>query len=341
MNRAQRTVVNEAAVRWFPASWDPAWRWVLVLGLRNLRANASRLGELAAGASGGPGWRDEGYVYGPLALVITATAVNETAQHCEDLFALLKFLPDPVDFVKRMTSYNAGQVTNLAPRLVDDDTGVVRSRFFVPAPEVVTQGLEEASDPAGATAQVEEAVARLVALTRDVAGWYLAHQFFHVQYKHGLELPLRPFGPTLPAETISKRRTDVRAPLIAFTNEPLASTLARPPAQQGVIFPNLGPEVRDNAVELLGDRALLRYQMSGLDVDLDEVVAISATVARLLHIVAWNRLTISHGPGPNGEQEFLLPGPTQGEELRVSLGLASAAVLNDFRATASRRSRST
>ncbi|HEX9967920.1 MAG TPA: hypothetical protein VGB06_08230 [Solirubrobacterales bacterium] len=45
--------MNEAAVRQFFAASDPAWRWVLILGLRDLRANATRLGELASAESRG------------------------------------------------------------------------------------------------------------------------------------------------------------------------------------------------------------------------------------------------------------------------------------------------
>jgi hypothetical protein len=50
---AARRAVNEAAVRQFFAASDPAWRWVLILGLRDLRANAGRLGELASAESRG------------------------------------------------------------------------------------------------------------------------------------------------------------------------------------------------------------------------------------------------------------------------------------------------
>jgi hypothetical protein len=63
---AARRAVNEAAVRQFFGASDPAWRWVLILGLRDLRANATRLGELAALEAGNDTWSADTYVYGPL-----------------------------------------------------------------------------------------------------------------------------------------------------------------------------------------------------------------------------------------------------------------------------------
>src|SRR5438067_11287841 len=117
MNASQRRAANEAAVRHFFATWNPSWRWLLVLGLRDLRENADHLGSLAADALGDASWRDDEHVYGPVSLALTASAVNEVSQHCEDLFALLTFLDEDMNFVKGITAYSAGRVTGLAPRL--------------------------------------------------------------------------------------------------------------------------------------------------------------------------------------------------------------------------------
>jgi hypothetical protein len=83
IDSATRREINEAAVQRYFASWDPTWRWILILGLRDMRANLTRLGRLAADEMGNETWAEEDYVYGPLALGITAAAVNEAAQHCE------------------------------------------------------------------------------------------------------------------------------------------------------------------------------------------------------------------------------------------------------------------
>jgi hypothetical protein len=127
-----RRAINEAEVRRYFSSWDPTWRWILILGLRDMRANLDRFGQLAAYRMGNETWADDEYVYGPLALGITAAAVNEASQHCEDLFALLSFLRDPVTFARRMGSYSAGKVVRMADTLKRDSDATLAARFCVP-----------------------------------------------------------------------------------------------------------------------------------------------------------------------------------------------------------------
>jgi len=238
LDAATREKINEEAIRQFFASWDPGWRWVFVLGIRDMRANLNRLGELAANATGNTEWEDESYVYGPLALGLTAAAVNETAQHCEDLFALLKFLREPTEFVKRMTSYSAGQVTGFGADLADKSDEEIRKLFLVPDQNTVVEGMSKADDPAAAIAAVEAAVERLVSLTRGVVEWYLKYQFFHAQYKHGLKVPLRPFGSgPLPSTTVEQHKQDVKAlsvclrlPMICCCRRPADAVLSLAPS---------------------------------------------------------------------------------------------------------------
>ncbi len=159
---------------------------VLILGLRDMRANLPRLGQLAHAETGNDEWGQESYVYGPLALGITAAPVNETARQCEDL----KFMRERTGFVKRMTSYSAGQVTNLGHASASD----IRRYFLIPNAERVKTGMSKAKDPQAQTDAIEQAVERLAALSGKVVEWYLTYEFFHVQCKHGLKLPFRPIG---------------------------------------------------------------------------------------------------------------------------------------------------
>jgi len=69
---ATKGAINEAGVRRYFSSWDPTWRWILILGLRDMRTNLAHLGQLAANETGNETWAEEDYVYGPLALGITA-----------------------------------------------------------------------------------------------------------------------------------------------------------------------------------------------------------------------------------------------------------------------------
>jgi hypothetical protein len=131
-------------------------------------------------------------------------------------------------------------------------------------------------------------VKRLAVRVRAIVDWYSIYEDFHVQYKHGLKLAARPYGdPT--QETIEERRRNVKGPLLAFTTDPIEKMITGPQQQQGLIFPNLIPEAREHLSELVADRAMLRYKMSGPEVDLDEVVATSRRVLKLLRVAATNR----------------------------------------------------
>jgi hypothetical protein len=325
-----RRAVNEAAVRQFFAAGDPAWRWVLILGLRDLRANAARLGELASAESGGnQTWSEDTYVYGPLIHGLTAAAVNECAQHCEDLFAVLKFLREDLDFAKKMSSYGAGTVTKFGEGLAKRTDAEIAGLFCVPSAATVKEGLERAVDPAESFNAYEEALHRLGEQVRAVAEWYSIYEDFHVQYKHGLKLAMRPFGePT--AEAIEERRANVSDTLFAFTTERIEQMMAGPAQQQQMFFPSLIPEAQEHLSALVADRAILRYKMSGPAVDLDDVVEISRRVLVALRIAATNRLALTDGLDADSQYCFDLPGPSGKQMLTVRLELAAAPTLVDF-----------
>jgi hypothetical protein len=324
-----RKVANEAAVRQYFAAWDPLWRWALVLALRDARTHPDRLADLASDRVGTEELRTDEYAFGPLALGLTAAAVNETAQYAEDLFALLSFIREQTHFVKRMTSYAAGKVIQSGQTLATASDERIRGLFMVPDDQIITAGLAGADDPAAATAAANGGIVRLIEMTRAIADWYLTHEFFHLQYKHGLKLPLTPFG-TLPADTIERRRCNVNAPLIAFTNEPLAKTLARPPGQQSVMIPALDAAVAPHLVELLNEGNLLRYQMNGQDTNLDDVIDVAWTISRLLRVARDNRLALINGLDGQQHQNFALPGAKPAETLQVALQLTQPVTLAAF-----------
>ena len=270
-----RRAINEAEVRRYFSSWDPTWRWILILGLRDMRANLQRLGQLAADETGNEAWAEEQYVYGPLALGITSAAVNEATEHCEDLFALLNFLREPLSFARQMGSYSAGRVVRIADQLAKDSDAEMASRFCVPSISAIESGMVKAKDPPAALEVAQAGIARLGELVREVVDFYKAYEFFHVQYKHGLKILFRPFGGALPAETIAERKTNVSAPLFALSNEALSRMVQRPPSQQGLMI-EASPEAQPHLAELVANRDLLRIQMAGPQVDLDGVVGHSA-----------------------------------------------------------------
>jgi hypothetical protein len=322
MDAVTRRAINEEAVERFFASWDPAWRWILILGLRQMRADPSTLGSLAsAEANNNEGWAEDTYAYGPLSLGITAAAINEAAQHCEDLFALLKFLREPSFFARQMADYSAGKVMEFGRKLVDADDAAISRLFLVPDQALVEAGLAEAADPKSAVSAIEQGRTRLAEMLRETAEFYRKYEKFHVHYKHGLKLPLRPFG--IPSdEAISERKTDVRSPLIAYTTEPLRSG----DGDQVVMF-TAGPHQQAHLQELVAERNLLRLNLIA-DVDLDEVVRRSHCVLRLLQLAQANRLAL--GKLEDGNQRFSLPGEQRWEQMDVTIRLHRLLSVSDF-----------
>jgi hypothetical protein len=179
VNQEERRAANEEAVRGFFARWDPAWRWNLILAMRQLRADPTKLGALASvEANHNETWSEDSYVYGPLSHGITAAAVNEAVQHCEDLFALLRFLRDPQFFARGMTSYRAGQVVDFGRGLIDADDEVVSRLFLVADRTRVRLGLKDAEDPDSAITEVEAGRVRLGTLLRQTAAFYRRFEDF-------------------------------------------------------------------------------------------------------------------------------------------------------------------
>jgi hypothetical protein len=207
----------------------------------------------------------------------------------------------------------------IADKLAKDSDLEMASRFCIPSIEAIEAGMVKATDPPAALESARAGIARLGELVREVVDFYKTYEFFHVQYKHGLKILFRPFGGALPTETIAERKKDVSAPLFALSNDALSNMIQRPPGQQGLIIQS-GPEAQPHLAELIANRDLLRIQMAGPPVDLDEVVAHSRAVSRLLRLAATNRLSLGH-LDQNGQQAFELPGGVDWENLRVVIGL--------------------
>lgn len=327
VDKRDRLAANEEAVQSFFARWDPSWRWILLLGLRQLRTDPVALGTLAsAEANGHPSWADESYAYGPLTFGLTAAAVNEAVQHCEDLFALLKFMHEPAFFAREMANYGAGKVTSFGRGLASADDATISRLFLVPDDRTVRQGFRRAEDPEASIGHFGEGRTQLATLVRDTAAFYEQYEAFHVHYKHGLKLPFRPFGePT--KEAIDERKESVKAPLFLWTNEPIKAMLARSAGAEPMMF-FLGPRQQANLSALVEERNVLRLRLLH-EVDLDDLVARSYTVLRLLQLAAANRVAL--GRVEDGLQTVALPGRQRWEQMDLQLELERPLALADFK----------
>lgn len=191
MEAEARRAANEEAVRQFFSAWDPAWRWILILGMRHLREDPTALGHLAsAEADGEQAWAEDAYAYGTLSQGITAAAISEAAQHCEDLFALLRFLREETHFVREIANYGAGRVVEFGRKLQNLDTTAISRMFLVPDQETVRAGLAEADDPDQAVRTLEAGRERLAEMVRATVAFYLKIEDLYIQYKHGLKIRL-------------------------------------------------------------------------------------------------------------------------------------------------------
>lgn len=330
MDAKDRRAFNDRNIQQFFAAWDPGWRWVLVHGMRSLRRDLGSMAQEAAAASGSQDWTEDNYVYGPLAYGITAAAVNETVQHCEDLFALLKFVRSP-NFVNEIGAYKAGQVAQFGANLKSAPDEELLRQFMVPTDDHLAQALDPKFD-GDDIANIQAGRAELLHLVRQTADFYGEFEFVHLQYKHGLKLAFRPYGPTLPSATINARKVGVAAPLIAFTNKPLDSNALRD--GKPIMFMDPGPEARPHLAKLIEQRDLLRTE-THVDVDLDMVCDISHGVLRLLQVVRTNRLALI-GHSTDAVQRFDLPAAGRGF-VNLSLELAKKLSVDDFAQPAAAR----
>ncbi len=323
-----RREANEFAVRHFLSSWDPSWRWSLVIGLRELWLRRRSLGAQMIKEGGDQCWGADDHLYGPVSLGLAASALNEVAQYCEDLFALTAFIREPYDFVERITKYNAGRVTGLASKLADASNERLRGLFMFPDRATISVGLAQAENPTAAEAAVQDAEAVLGELVRRIANWYETNSFFHNQYKHGLKIGMQPFGAP-PGATITARREGEReVAVFAFQNEPMSNMLRRPPSQQVLQFPMLPEHLRPHLSELIENRALLQYQSTR--VNIDELVAHSMDVMRLQKTLITNRLSLLDGLDSNSQQHFVLPRQGPRGTLQVELRLVAPVQLAAF-----------
>lgn len=330
MNEKDRRQVNDESLKQFFSQWDTDWRWLLLLGLRDLRRNTKQLGDAAAAATGASDWADDKYLFGPVSLGVTAAAVNEAAQYCEDLFALLKYLREPTHFVRKMMSYSAGQVVNFGHSLGKLTDEKLARMYLVPDAPRIAAGLSGALEPVEDARRADEGVERLAAMTREIVEWHKTYEPFHLQYKHGLKVALRPFG-TPTSEAVAERKANVRAPLFAFSNDSAAQMPARPADQQVLAFHLNSAVMQKNLSELDRDRSLLTLRFGGPEVDLDRVVEIGRTVLQLLRIAKHNRLMVADGLDTNGMQRFVLPAQRRGwGQLELALSLQQPLKLEDF-----------
>lgn len=318
--------VNDAAVRNYLNGWYPSWRWAQIMSYRKMLRDREMLAAELNEAWGAP-WVGPQELYGPLTNGVIAAAVHEMAMQCEDLMALLTHIREQSNFAQNMLSYDAGKVTNLAKKFEKASVDDLRDMYMVPSRSMINSAHPDFDED---TTEMQDGLARLHETTQRGMRWYLEHERFHLQYKHGLKTPLQPFG-VLPDSTIESRRESSSGPLFAFTNKRLSEGKDSGALGGVLMFPDPGNSAKGKLPELLQNRGLLRIELTPVEVNLDDLVALSRDVLALEFVLVQNRMTLLEGVDDEGVQKFVLPGADSSKEVGIELRPKEPICVSDFR----------
>lgn len=204
---------ERGAARILRAAYQPTWRlWHLYA----IKVALDHHEEIRTSfASDRPGVDDnelsDSTLYGAVTSGLYAAALGETVMYAEDLFTLLYGLRGPESFVARSIEYPGGKVKQLVGMLDRlDDAGVARA-FFVPTAKDLGLDGDEVARFNVAKSVLRERLGEQIR-------WWHRYRFMQQQYKHGGTLALRPFSPTLPEETIERRKRGDAPPVYVFDN---------------------------------------------------------------------------------------------------------------------------
>lgn len=132
-------------------------------------------------------------------------AIAHCVQYVEDLFALIRAAYKPEQFVQRVVTYKAGEVTNEI-RSFKADLKSIANAYHFPA-EIPTLSPD-------AQQQFDHGISNLVIWTADLVEFYKEHWFFYNQYKHGLTVALR-YSRVFPPDLVEADRNNAHPPFVA------------------------------------------------------------------------------------------------------------------------------
>lgn len=132
-------------------------------------------------------------------------AIAQCIQYIEDLFALINATKNPDFFVKNIITYEAGRITASIKTYKSNVKNITRD-FYIP--ENMTFATDEDQK------QIADGVDKLVDLVNDQVVFYKKYWFFYNQYKHGLAVPMRPFGNTYNMQQVELDKQDQMKPYI-------------------------------------------------------------------------------------------------------------------------------
>ncbi|CAN7472501.1 hypothetical protein [Paraburkholderia hospita] len=302
--KKEMRLANDHQIRIYFSRFDRFWRLHKLIAMKHLLASREGFRAVVREVYEGQGVDDLQLVYGNITNGILADATSELAMLCEDYFALLRFIREPLYFVKRAVNYKAGSVTTLSKALRHPTDDMLRRMFFIPSPKIMTSVFAEHS-LASANENINALAGQLNYLRElhdSAMGFHEKHKDFHVQYKHGLKLALSGLHESLPDAEIDRRKREFSAPLFAFENKPMSEL----GYESAMFIPGFGyPSIGNNLGKLHGDLNLLHIQFLH-DVDIDNWISLARKVVKLINFLISNRLSIIDNEGVR-KVRFLLP----------------------------------
>ncbi len=178
--------------------------------------------------------------------------IAQCVQYVEDLFALFRAAERPDFFIKDIVSYDAGPIASKIKNFKKERKNI-ENLYCVPK-------IDGFSDEGKQIC--EKGIGELLNLTSDIVEFYKNYEFFNIQYKHGLTIPMRPFGNVFTDEQVSKDEKGEMPPyLVVYDNFNLEAGQKRGTfsIKNGLVMPGLTENVTPYLSVLSEENNFLRF----------------------------------------------------------------------------------
>lgn len=125
--------------------------------------------------------------------------IAQCTQYIEDLFAVINAKKTPDYFIKNIVTYNAGKIGNLIKgfKILKETTA---EAFQIPLDIPFTEEIK---------VQFDKKLDLIMDDVKEIIDFYKDFEFFYTQYKHGLAIPMRPFGRLLDEKHIQRDKESI------------------------------------------------------------------------------------------------------------------------------------
>lgn len=295
---AQRHAAAVDMTNYYLSSYWSEWRYVHVLASKKLLDEKYEF--YASIVRDSLKEEDEASIAQEIKHGLYHDAIAQCVQYIEDLFALIYASKDPDYFIRNIVSYSAGQVTNLIKGFKMTDQGI-RTAFFIPDAVASFQPDQRKS--------YDNGMQFLKDLLTELIAFYINYEFYYIQYKHGLSIPLRTFCKRYTSEQIEKEKNgEMPNYLTVYDNLNLKAATVKKNFNEkgGLFFPGFTDNVRLNFAGLQNEDNFLRFVFPpDLDVTIDYFVKIAHRTRYCINIFRSNLLDNINTPP--GKQIYSLP----------------------------------